>query len=403
MKRKSVLSLVLCGLILVSTGYALQSRVLPADSPPPTLVRTDFVTELNNPWDMAFTSDMTMFFTERCRGLSVRKTDGTIVELFGMTGYALEAPDFFCEGQSGMNGVALDPAFATNRTLYVYMSSNLSVNPRTNRVVRLVASEDFTSVSDRVDIVTDISYKDVGNSWGNAGSHSGGRIRFGPDGFLYITTGDNHNGILPQDLTQLGGKILRVDGNGVAAPGNNTPAGGDPRIYTYGHRNTQGITFHPVTGRVFIAEHGPDHSDEVTALTPGGNGGWDPKPDRGVICSDEYCGYISNKISGFLTPMTDLQKFPDAMKPMFVLVDAQGMGPATFLWGSQWKSWENTLLVSVMASMQLYVLQVGAKDEASGFVLSSLPLDRMRSLVQAPDGNLYIATDTGSIWKVVPQ
>ncbi|WII72606.1 PQQ-dependent sugar dehydrogenase [Bdellovibrio sp. 22V] len=254
----------------------------PSVDNPPTLTRTDFLTGLDSPWDMAFTPDGTMFFTEKCKGLSVRKNDGTVAHLFGTTGASLVAEDLFCEGQSGMNGVALDPDYANNRTLYVYMASNLSTNPRTNRVVKLVVDSDFGTASERTDIVTDISYKNAANNWGSAGSHSGGRIRFGPDGFLYITTGDNHNGPLPQDANKLGGKVLRVTTAGAAAPGNTPPAGGDARIFTYGHRNPQGISFHPATAQPFISEHGPEHSDEVTPLVVGGNGGWDPKPDPGV-------------------------------------------------------------------------------------------------------------------------
>ncbi len=165
------------------------------------------------------------------------------------------------------------------------MASNLTTNPRTNRVVRLTLSADNMSASNRTDIITDIAFKDVGNGVGGAGAHSGGRLRFGPDRFLYVTTGDNHNATLPQDLTRLGGKVLRVDRNGAAAPGNNTPAGGDPRIFTYGHRNVQGITFRPAgqpnAGQPFTAEHGPNHSDEVTPLVAGGNAGWDPQNRAG--------------------------------------------------------------------------------------------------------------------------
>lgn len=375
----------------------------PVSTEPPTLARTDFMTGLNNPWDMAFTPDGAMLFTEKCRGLSVRRANGTVSRLFGSAGSAVVAADFFCEGQSGMHGVALDPGFASNRTIYVFMPSNLSTNPRTNRVVQLVVDSGYTTVSSRNDIVTNIAYKDAGNTWGGAGSHSGGRLRFGPDGYLYITTGDNHNGSLPQDLTLLGGKVLRVARNGIAAPGNNAPAGADPRIFTYGHRNVQGISFHPRTGQAFVAEHGPNHSDEVTALVAGGNAGWDPVPDTGVTCADNYCGYISNKASGELTPMTDTAKFPSALRPVLSNNDSQGMGPCEFLRGSQWKAWNGRLAVGIMGGTRVEILQLSSGGALVDVVNAGLPTERIRSLVQAPDGNLYVATDSGNIWKVTPQ
>ena len=246
----------------------------------PTLTRTVLMSGLKKPWDLAFTPDGAMLFTEKCRGLSVRLADGTVRRLFGTKGSAMVAKDFFCQGQSGMCGVAVDPDFADNRYLYIFMASRLD-KPGANRVVRLVVDESYKTVKDRQDIVTGISYKNSATLWGRAGAHSGGRISFSPhDGFLYITTGDNHEGPLPQDLSRLGGKVLRVDRRGKAAPDNNTPAEGDQRIFTFGHRNVQGIAFRPGSGRPFACEHGPGHSDEVTHLTAGGNGGWDPQRRR---------------------------------------------------------------------------------------------------------------------------
>lgn len=394
-------ALMLCAV----AAAACASRESPPEPPvvltgTPSLTRTTFVPGLSAPWDLAFAEDGTMFFTERCAGLSVRRTNGTIARLFGGAGSALVAPDLVCEGQSGMHGVALDPAFAANRTIYVYMTSNLSTAPRTNRVVRLTLDAGFTTAGNRTDIVTDIRFKDVANGVGGSGAHSGGRIRFGPDGLLYITTGDNHSATLPQSPTQLGGKVLRVTGAGAAAPGNSPPAGFDPRIYTYGHRNVQGLTFRPGTGQAFISEHGPNHSDEVTALVNGGNGGWDPQDRAGLACPDGYCGYAGNATT---MPMTDLFRFPSAMIPSWSNNGAsQGTGPATFLVGEQWRDWNGRLLVGVMGGQRLALLELNPVGAAFSERTVNLPAARYRSLVIGPDGNLYVATDAGEIWRVVP-
>jgi glucose/arabinose dehydrogenase len=281
------------------------------------------------------------------------------------------------------------------------MASNLS-SPRTNRVIRLTLSADLGTASNRTDIINNIAYKNAANGVGGAGAHSGGRIRFGPDGFLYVTTGDNHNPTLPQDLTRLGGKVLRVDRNGNAAPGNNTPAGGDARIFTYGHRNVQGISFRPGTGQPFASEHGPNHSDEVTPLVPGGNGGWDPQNRPGLTCPDNYCGYAGDPNT---MPMTDTARFPNAMRPSWNNnALSQGTGPCTFLSGSQWKSWDGRLAVGIMGAQRLVILQLDNSGMATAVTdVQGLPSDRYRSLVLGPDGNLYVlAENSGAIWKLVP-
>src|SRR5688572_7868649 len=363
----------------------------PTDAP--VLTRTVFMPGLSNPWDLAFAPDGAMFFTEKCRGLSVRRPDGSVTRLFGTSGSALVASDLACEGQSGVHGVALDPAFETNRNVYVYMLSTLS-SPRTNRVVKLTVNAGYTSASNRTDIITSIAFKHTGNAVGSAGAHSGGRIRFGPDGFLYVTTGDNHNAILPQSPTLLGGKVLRLTTTGAAAPGNSPPAGFDSRIFTYGHRNVQGIAFRPGTGQPFISEHGPNHSDEVTALLNGGNGGWDPQNRPTLTCPDNYCGYAGNAST---MPMTDVARFPNAMPAVWTNGgSSQGTGPATFLDGPQWRSWNGRLAVGVMGGTRLVVLELNPSGALVSETNASLTAARYRSLVQGPDGNLYIAVNDPS-------
>lgn len=389
------------------SGAAGQSSAQPSQpAAGPELKVTTFMSGLDAPWDLAFTPDGALLFTERCRGLSVRLTDGTVRRLFGMEGYAVVAGDLFCEGQSGMHGVAVDPDFANGvRRLYVFMASNRNTEPRTNRVVRLEVDAAYTTVSQRTDIVTDIAYKDRRNAVSGPGSHSGGRLRFGPDGYLYVTTGDNHDFALPQDPKRLGGKVLRLDRNGHAAPGNGVPQGFDARIYTYGHRNVQGIDFRPPgqahAGQAFVSEHGPNHSDEVTPLVAGGNGGWDPQNRPDLQCPGGYCGYAGNPRT---MPMTDIERFPTAMRPSWTNGNrSEGTGPALFLVGPQWNAWNGRLAVGVMRGQRLEILTLNADGMVTAQESADLPRTRMRSLLQGPDGALYIATDSGEILRVEPR
>ena len=390
------------GVILALTSPAATAASPSAETP--RLTRTVVLSALQNPWDIAFTPDGVMLFTEKCRGLSARLADGRTVRLFGTSGSALVAPDVFCQGQSGVHGVAVDPEFAKGkRDIYVFMASNLRT-PATNRVVRLTLSADATGVSRRTDVIEDIAYKQSANGAGSAGAHSGGVVRFGPDGFLWVTTGDNHNATLPQDLKRLGGKVLRVNRDGSAAPGNNTPAGGDPRIFTYGHRNVQGLTFRPAgqpgAGQPFTAEHGPNHGDEVTPLVAGGNAGWDPQKRPALRCPDDYCGYAGDPRT---MPMTDTQRFPDAMRPSWIYDGSgRGMSTALFLDGDRWKAWSGRLLVSMMRGQRVAVLQLDPGGMALTDATVDLPPTRTRALVLGPDGNLYTANDDGEIWRVVP-
>ena len=392
-----------------------------------TMTAEVILTGLQSPWDMALLDDGTMFFTEKCHGLSVRMPTGEVNHLLGMTGtegYPATADDLFCEGQAGMQGVAIDPDFAENRRIYVYSTSSMTA-PGTNRVLRMTVNEDFTAVSDRTDLIEDISYKPEASDqpFGGPGAHNGGRIRFGPEGFLWVTTGDIHGGTVPQSPTALGGKVLRIDTDGNAHPDNAAPEGFDDRIYTYGHRNVQGIAFHPETGAAVIAEHGPWHSDEITVLQNGGNGGWDPAPNtagRGD-CPSNYCGYEPNQFEGMnrferasYMPMTDTESFPDAMQPIWENNGwSQGTSSAAFLEGSQWGAWEGALVVGIMGigfggtpiGQRIDVIELN--EDASAVVdvtemTLPVPSGRFRSVVTGPDGALYVAQDAGTIHKFMP-
>jgi glucose/arabinose dehydrogenase len=251
---------------------------------------------LENPWDLAFTKDMkAMFFTEKSQGLSVN-VGGKTHKLLGIKGnsggYNQTNDDLFTYGgQEGMLGVVLDNNFDKNRTLYLYSASSKYMGDGCkkdnyascfgNIVMKWTVAKDMKSISNRVDIVKDIQFKPFKSDqpFGGPGAHNGGRMAMDKDGYLWVGTGDRHMGIGPQSPDLIAGKVLRIDGDGNAHPGNKFK--GDKRVYTYGHRNVQGIAFRPSDGRAFTAEHGPWHNDEITALVNGGNGGWDPAEKRG--------------------------------------------------------------------------------------------------------------------------
>ena len=411
---------------LLAAGLAASGSLLAAA---PILTTEVAVNKLELPWDMAFLPNGTLFFTEKCKGLSVRLPSGTVNKLHGIggsTGYSSSSADLFCDGQAGMMGVAIDPEFAKNRLIYVYSSSKLN-DKLVNRVMKFTIDEALTSVSGRTDIVTDIGYKPVATKhpFGGPGAHNGGRIRFGPaDGFLYVTTGDNHNGSAPQSPTYIGGKVLRIDRDGKAAAGNKPPAGFDPRIFAYGFRNPQGIAFRPGDSMLFTAENGPWHSDEVSAVTNGGNGGWDPRPNmagRGD-CPDNYCGYSPNQMGAMdpkervvFMPMTDLKTYPNALKPAWNNNGlSQGMFCNDFLTGKQWKDWDGQMVVGyagigihgTTVGNRLDVLKISSDGLSATGAQVSWPTatGRFRAAVQGPDGNLYVALeDQGVIYRVKPE
>ena len=384
-----------------------------------------------NPWDMAFLPNNTMFFTEKCKGLSVRLPSGSVNKLLGIggsAGFPAVKSDLFCDGQAGVQGVAIDPDFAKNRYIYLYSSSkgsNRTYGGYNNVVMRMKVNPGLDAIFDIVEIVNDLGYKPMKSNhpFGGPGAHNGGRLRFGPDGFLYITIGDNHNGAGPQSPTELRGKLLRVDRDGNAAAGNNAPAGFDKRVFAYGFRNPQGIAFRPGSGDLYLSENGPWHSDEVTKVVNGGNGGWDPRDNvngRGA-CPDNYCGYSPNQM-GALPPaeraafmsMTDLKAYPNAMKPAWNNNGlSQGMCGSVWLVGKQWKEWEGRLAVGY-AGIGIHGTPTGnridildiAQDGSSAKreeLLWPTFAGRFRHLSQGADGALYVADEaSGSIYRVAP-
>ncbi len=362
---------------IVAVGTVLVVALVSACVPPKSLAVSTLVSGLDHPWDIAWTPDGTMLFTQR---------PGPIDARVGNQNRQLAAPpDVKAVGEGGMMGIAVDPDFGTNRFIYTCFHSSLS-NPSTTRVVRWKVDTDYTTLSDRTDLITDIPAAST--------FHFGCRTRFGPDGYLWITTGDGAIGPAPQDKHSLAGKVLRIDRNGDGAPGN---PGGDflPQIYTYGHRNPQGLAFRPYDGKAFSIEHGTTCDDEINLLVPGGNYGWDPK----VGASQAYNQNV---------PMTDKARHPDALDAMWSS-GCPTIAPSggTFLVGDQWKGWNQALAVAVLKGQQLHVFGLDADGRAVDKIQWTYfenGYGRLRVAAEGPDGDLYLLTDAspGSILRVHP-
>lgn len=229
-----------------------------------------------------------------------------------------------------------------------------------------------------------------------SGRHSGCRPRFQPGTNppqLYVGTGDSATNGVPQDLNSLGGKVLRVNRDGVAIGGNMSG-----RVFSSGHRNVQGLAFQPSTSSGMSVEHGPGIDDEVNLIVTG-DFGWHPNSGA---CGSSYCENV---------PMT-------AAGAIAAVWSSGGVTPApsgaSFLSGAQWEGWDGALAVCMLGGntageQELRIVFPNAQGTITTTV-SSLPFGntriRLRSAVQGPDGNLYVATDVGTpngrIIQVVP-
>lgn len=227
--------------------------VKPTDQPRLSVIAEN----LEIPWALAFLPDGGILFTERPGRVRLIAANSQLQQEPVMT-----FSDVNPTGEGGLLGITIHPDFTANKFVYFYYSYGLGKSDMKNRVVRYVF--DGQKLNDRKVIVDGIP----GNS-----NHDGGRIKFGSDGYLYITTGDSEQPSLAQDKNALAGKILRVTGDGDPAPGN--PFGSV--IYSYGHRNPQGLAWDD-KGRLWATEHGRSIPlsglDELNIIESGKNYGW---------------------------------------------------------------------------------------------------------------------------------
>ena len=354
------------------SAEAVSSAAVGARESGPELTVTVIVRGLSHPWGIDFTPDGTMLFTQRAGVLNARLTDGTVKRV------AADLGDLLVDGFAGLQALAVDPDFTTNRRFY-------TLQGHTGREMQVIAWTIDANYDEAVRVVDPLV---KGIPMGPGPWHSGGRLLFGPEGYLWIATGDGRVVTGAQDLTSLGGKVLRVDPQtGAGAPGN--PFGASSPVYAYGFRNPQGLARRPDTDQMWLVQHGPKHDDEINLLAPGGNYGWDPDPDDGSTVFYDYSDEAG-------VPMTDLAKFPSARQARwssgFPTLATSG---AVFLDGPQWGEWEGRLAVATLKTKSLRVFEFTEQGDFAGQIVVP-ELDgshgRLRTPVLGPDGALYIAT-----------
>ncbi|MBI2451446.1 PQQ-dependent sugar dehydrogenase [Candidatus Pacearchaeota archaeon] len=240
------LKIFLIVLIFLSAYFFLSNRGEPEKIEQGNYEFEVIADNLDTPWAIDFLPDERMIFTERPGRISIFSSDRGL-KIVGN----VEVNEV---SESGLMGIAVDPDFGSNSYIYVYYTAD-----KGNRVSRFVFDKD--ELRDEEILLDNIP---------NAMFHDGGRIKFGPDGKLYVATGDATNPSSAQDTGSLAGKILRINKDR-GVPEDNPF---ENYVYSFGHRNPQGIAWHPKTKELYSSEHGPTRNDEINIIKKGGNYGW---------------------------------------------------------------------------------------------------------------------------------
>lgn len=322
--RTRILAALAGAMLVLSACANTESR-----GQPDTAAATDIATGLDVPWGIAFLPDGTALIAERGSGAINRlSAPGRIDQVGTVDGVVARS-------EGGLLGLATAGA-----TVFAYFTSG-----QDNRVVRMQFSDG--ALTEQAPILTGIPASAI---------HNGGRIAFGPDGKLYVATGEAADPALAQDRSSLGGKILRINPDGSIPPDNPDPAS---PIWSYGHRNIQGLAWDPA-GRMWATEYGANRLDELNLIQPGGNYGWPMAEGRAGI-------------EGLTDPMV---QWP---------VDEASPSGLAYFGGALW--------AAALRGERLFRIPVGADGvlgEPEALFVGQF--GRLRTVVAAPDGTLWFTT-----------
>lgn len=328
---------------------------------------TEIVTGLDHPWGVAFLPGGDILITERSGQVRLAR-DGALLPR------AVEgAPSAQAGGQGGMLDIVAHPDFESNRLVYISYSKAVA-GGRTTAVARARWEDDRLVGTEDVFVADAVS---------GAGQHFGSRLAFDADGFLFITVGDRGQMERSQDPSDHVGTTIRLHDDGRAPADNPFVDRNDvrPEIYSYGHRNPQGMAVHPETGEVWLNEHGPRGGDEINRVEPGGNYGWPL-----ARLADHYDGRSIPDYEpgdGFVAPLVD---WTPAFAP-------SGMA---FYTGDRFPNWRGNVFNGGLAARQIRRVVFDGHEPVHQEQLLTEYGARIRDVRDGPDGYIYFLTDSAS-------
>ena len=332
------------------------------------------VGDLYIPWGMAFLPDGSMLITEK-KGEIIHFKDG-------IKTYIENAPEVYVRGQGGLLDIETHPNYSENGWIYItYSSANGNTEGGNTALMR-------AKLKNKKLVEKEVLYKASPNT--KKGQHWGSRIEFDNEGYLYFSIGDRGNrDVNPQDITRDGGKIYRLNDDG-SIPKDNpfvNQAGTKQAIYSYGHRNPQGMVKNPFTGAIWVNEHGPKGGDEINIIKKGKNYGW-PVISYGV----NYSG----------TAFTDITHKAGMEQPFFYWVPSIAPSGMAFVSSKKYPDWKGNILVGSLKFGYLERLVIKNNQVVKREKLFE-GIGRLRNVAQAPNGDIYIAVEGKGIYKIIPK